>query len=101
MGPKWIQAVIRHFQNASDIAGLVLIEKQLSFGRVSVYAIFTLQHAQTHQSIQKVPGASRMESHTALERIQILGLLGQFSEELELDSGQAGFWMPKNPFRAA
>jgi len=87
--------MIGHFQDTPDIAGLVLIEKKIRFGRIAIYSIQAFQHSQADENIRKVPGALWMQAHAPLKRIQILGALGQFRKKLQLDRAQQSLRGPE------
>ena len=80
VGPKRIQPLVGHFENATDIGWLALVEEEIRTGRVVVSAVAAFEKFQRHERIQKIAGRSRMQAEPPLQRFEILRVFGKFCE---------------------
>jgi hypothetical protein len=72
--------MVGHFENATDIGWLALVEEEIRAGRVVVSAIAAFEKFQRHERIQKIASRSRMKTEPALQRFEILRVFGKFCE---------------------
>ena len=88
--------MVGHFENATDIGWLALVEEEICAGGVVVPVIASLEKFQRHERIQKIAGRSRMQAESTLQRFEILRVLGKLCEQLHLDSAQKRFGSPES-----
>jgi hypothetical protein len=93
--PEPIEPCVTHFEDAADIGGLGPVEKLRCFCGIGVARTGAFQHAQSHQRIEKIPRASRMDSKALAQRLAIERTFAKFGKESEFDSAKERLRSPE------
>ena len=99
IGPEGIEAAVRHFEQAADVARAGAIEIESGGGRVHVARARAVaapgEQAERDQSVEEVKGRARMKAERLLQLRRRLRAGCKLGEQAELDRAQQGLRRPE------
>ena len=93
--PEAIQTVIAHFQDATDVGGLGLVEEDIGLWCVAIDAVRALEKTESHERIQEVASRSRVQSQAALHGSEIARMLREVGEEFHFHGAEQCLGSPE------
>jgi hypothetical protein len=88
MVPVFKEAGVGHFENAADVAGFVLVEKEVGFGGISVDAVLSVEEPEGHERVEEIPRGARMEASASGKVGELFGMFGQLGEDAHFDGAE-------------
>ena len=95
LAPVGIEAVVGHFEEAADVAGLAAVEEEVGGRCVGVGGIGALEETERDEGVEKVAGGARVEAQAAAEGFEFFGAVGELGEEPHLDGAEQDFGGPE------
>jgi hypothetical protein len=95
VAPVTVESIVGHFEDASHVGSLTLVEEEIGGGGVVVGAVAPLEEAESQKSIEEVSRRPGMESEAGAQLGQSLGMFGQFGEKFKFDSAEQDLGGPK------
>ena len=88
-------APVRHFEEPTEVGGLLLVEEEVGLRRVGILITVALEEAQGDERVEKVARRTRVESQTSAQGIEIGGTRRELGEESQLDGAEECFRGPE------
>ena len=86
--PERVEAEVGHFEDAADVRGLPLVQKETGLRRVAIDAAGAFEKAKGDQGIEKIARAARVQPEPLLECGEIPGLFRQGGEQFQFHSAE-------------
>src|SRR6201996_6398149 len=88
VAPEMVETGVGHLEQATDVGGLVLVEKVGGARGVGVVSVVALEAVEGDESVEEVAGRARMKADAAADAGEGLRTICEHGEELEFNSAE-------------
>ena len=93
--PERVESGVEHIEIVANILRLAAHQKGVGLRRIGIRLARTRQHAEGDESIEEVPGGTRMEVEACGQGVAVQGARGEYCEEVQFHGTEKGFRAPK------